>query len=303
MIKTAEEIEERLSGIKFRELSMYEREMVWQRIASAIKPQPIPSPWLLPVKFKTKIMIPLIIVAIMFAGAGGTAVLADNSRPGDALFPIDRASEKVRLAFANENKSVELKARFAEERLGEVEGLIAMFRVASSTSSVNVIATSTINRSATSTSTTTPPRKNNDRVALGVNVALAYLNEVSADLAASGNVEAQARIEAVITRLEQLINTDDIRVKLKNDGDFQLRLKGEDGDRIKVKTEGKKDHIQIREDGNRIHIQIREDHEDDEDENDDENEDREDDDNDDEDEDDDDNEVEVKVRGGLNIGR
>src|SRR3989344_9598601 len=65
-----------------------------------------------------------IFIALMIAlGVGGTASVADNARPGDVLFGVDRAVENVRLSLAGEEKKNELRIKFAEERVSEIEDL------------------------------------------------------------------------------------------------------------------------------------------------------------------------------------
>lgn len=52
---------------------------------------------------------------------GGTAFAAQESLPGDALYPVKRAAEKVQLAVTlSETAKAELKLRQAEERLDEL---------------------------------------------------------------------------------------------------------------------------------------------------------------------------------------
>lgn len=259
MKKNNKTIEERLKNADIPGLSPSEREMLWSRIAISIETAPIPSPYALPAKYK-KTMIPLLIAAIIFMGAGGTVAASDAARPGDTLFGVDRAVENIRLAFANASTSAKLKVRFSEERLSEVKELVAEARAKS-------------NASATSTDATTTPDRKRDRVILGVNTALAFLNEVSADLEASGDTEALEGINAVIDRLENVVNEDDVKFRLKNNGDFQLKLKGSaqgstgsttasttptTTTRVKVDTSGNKDRIEIREEGERIRIEIKE---------------------------------------------
>lgn len=230
-------------------LTSSERDMIWQRISSAIEESAL-SPWYIPANNKFKPMIPLMIAAVMFLGVGGTAAIADNSRPGDALFGIDRATEEVRIAFAGKAKAADLKARFAEERLNEVRALVADARLKTSASTV-------ASTTATTTASTTPNRKDG-QVGAGINVAISYLSKVSADLTVSGNVEAQARIQTVIEKLEAVVNSDDVKANVKSNEEFKLRLKGEvDGDKLEINTNGNKSRIEVREEGNRIRIELK----------------------------------------------
>lgn len=256
MTKDSKTIEERLKGVKFRELSESESRSAWDKISVNLDGRPA---FLFPTLLANKkSMIPLLIGALIFASAGGTVAASNSAVPGDALFGIDRAVERVELALAGSGKA-EIKLKHANERLEEVEKLIEKNRVSARASST---ATST---NATTTATTTP--KSNGRVVVGVNVALDFLNDVAQDLSASGNAEAAAEVNALVDRLESMINAQDVRVALKQNGDFMLKIKGQvsgnattsatSSAKIKVNTSGNKDRIEIREDGDRIRIEIK----------------------------------------------
>ncbi len=70
-------------------------------------------------------MVPLFIAILVALGAGGTVVASDSARPGDILYPVDRAAERVRVAFTSEEDEAELKIRFANERLDELESIVS----------------------------------------------------------------------------------------------------------------------------------------------------------------------------------
>lgn len=249
-------IETLLRETRFLNLSEREADQAWGTISQRIESSGAFSS--LPTKRKT--MIPLLIGALLFASAGGTVAASNSAVPGDKLYGIDRAVESVRVALAREDSSNELRLRFAEERLLEVQALVERARAKANATST---ATTTATTTASSTVTTTPGRSG-DKVAHGVDVALSYLNEVSAKLAASGNTEAVARLALVIERLETIANSDYVRVQLKNDGAFKLRLKGA-GDSsasassssdVKINTSGNKGRIEVKEIGEKIRFEI-----------------------------------------------
>lgn len=66
-----------------------------------------------------------LIVVIMIAGLTGMAAYAaDDAAPGDVLYGVDRAVERVQLQLADSpHELVLLQLRFAEERLAEAEDL------------------------------------------------------------------------------------------------------------------------------------------------------------------------------------
>lgn len=69
-------------------------------------------------------LIPLIIAAIAALG-GGTVVASRNAAPGDTLYGVKTATEKVRVALAlNDKNKVEVKLSIAEDKLKEVEKLM-----------------------------------------------------------------------------------------------------------------------------------------------------------------------------------
>jgi hypothetical protein len=68
--------------------------------------------------------IPIIIIVLLFSGAAGTAVIADNAIPGDLLYPLDLSMEDARLSLATSEGKVKFKAKIAEERLEEAIKLI-----------------------------------------------------------------------------------------------------------------------------------------------------------------------------------
>src|SRR3989344_6902541 len=70
-------------------------------------------------------VIPLIAALIALLGAGGTVIASDSARPGDILFPVDRATEEVQFAFTPGQSKAELKIKFAHERLDELESIVS----------------------------------------------------------------------------------------------------------------------------------------------------------------------------------
>ncbi|OHA92027.1 MAG: hypothetical protein A3J09_00825 [Candidatus Zambryskibacteria bacterium RIFCSPLOWO2_02_FULL_51_21] len=254
MKKKTDQLKRILKDLKFRNLSLSESDAVWQRISSRMEPQSLFS--LIALQINRKNMIPLLIGALIFASAGGTVAASNSAVPGDVLFPVDRAVENFRLAIAGNGKA-KLEVKFAEERLDEVDKLILRSRIATA-------ATTTATSTATSTrATSTSPSKG--RVAVGVNVAIEYLNNVAADLSASGETEAAAEIGALIARLETMVNDPDVKVALKQNGDFMLKIKGDvsasstatSSGKIKINTSGNKSRIEVKEEDGKFKLEIK----------------------------------------------
>ncbi len=104
-------------------LTTEERERVWQKVAAEIAtPQPVLSPYW---NFITTIPVtPFVIALMLVLGAGGTVAVAEAAKPGDILFPLDRATERARLALASGDAERALRSQFADERLAELRAIL-----------------------------------------------------------------------------------------------------------------------------------------------------------------------------------
>jgi len=70
--------------------------------------------------------IAIFIIALLFGGAGITAVVASNSLPGDGLYPIKARIEQTRVQLtSNSEEKILLNLQYAQERVNEIESLIA----------------------------------------------------------------------------------------------------------------------------------------------------------------------------------
>jgi hypothetical protein len=128
-------IENTLHKLHVRELSSDEKNRAWSNISARTSAS---QNWLL--ALTPKPMITSIALALVLAlGLGGTVVAADDARPGDALFRVDRAAETIRLALATDDTKSDLRLRFAEERLQELEELREERSIAVSESAVSEI--------------------------------------------------------------------------------------------------------------------------------------------------------------------
>jgi hypothetical protein len=68
-----------------------------------------------------KHMMATLLALVVILGGGGVVAASNQAVPGDALYGIDQAVEKVQIKLANsEEKKSELQVKFAEERLSEV---------------------------------------------------------------------------------------------------------------------------------------------------------------------------------------
>ena len=96
-----------------------ERTQFLQGVRNGMK-SPVPSHFI----FNQQSMIPLLMVAVLLFGGGGTVLASDSARPGDLLFPVDTALENIRLSLASEVEKSEIRLRLAEERLAEFDDIV-----------------------------------------------------------------------------------------------------------------------------------------------------------------------------------
>ncbi|MFA6553168.1 MAG: DUF5667 domain-containing protein [Patescibacteria group bacterium] len=76
-------------------------------------------------KLILKPMIPIIIAIALIVTGTGTAIAADQAKPGDTLYPVDRAIEHVSYNFAvSEASKADMLVQFAAEREKEHAALI-----------------------------------------------------------------------------------------------------------------------------------------------------------------------------------
>jgi len=71
----------------------------------------------------------ILIVSLIFGGAGGTVLAAQGSLPGDALYPIKRLTEEIRIgAAADPQTQIDLHLELAQARVQEMQQLTAQQR-------------------------------------------------------------------------------------------------------------------------------------------------------------------------------
>ncbi len=118
------ELEHTLDSLPTPPLSASERERVWNGVERRLVARTaVVSPYQY-FSFKKTTMIPIAIALMVLLGAGGTVAASDNARPGDVLFPVDRAVEEMRLSLSTDVDRARLQLQFAEERLSEFEEIV-----------------------------------------------------------------------------------------------------------------------------------------------------------------------------------
>ncbi|MFZ2149749.1 MAG: DUF5667 domain-containing protein [Minisyncoccia bacterium] len=182
-------------------------------------------------------MIGLFIVLALALGVGGTAVVSDDARPGDALFGLDRAVENARLSFTSEENKNELRVRFAEERLKEVKELeVEDNDVSDETDEV---------------------LDDGDAKDEDVKMGIEYALDLLTDIDEGGEVE-DARLATLAAELSAYLDKlpADARVEVSDD---KLRIKFDQGpEKIEIKDQGEnKSKIEVRTEEGRMRIEVK----------------------------------------------
>lgn len=173
---------------------------------------------------------------------GGTSFAASGSaQPGDILYPVKLAKEKVQLSLAgSEDSKTQLKARFAQERLNELHLLsVGLGGKAPENSNPAQTATGTVSvgtqvileteqgengNPSTAPATTTPDRKKiriraeaEAEAEAEVNSALEDLRKLQVKLKAGGDNKGAAGIETNILNLQSQAQAENIKVEQEYD--------------------------------------------------------------------------------------
>lgn len=73
---------------------------------------------------RKNMLIPMLLIAALLGGGAGATYASQSSLPGDVLYPVKIASEKVQTALVVDDvKEADLHLKFSSERLEEVEEL------------------------------------------------------------------------------------------------------------------------------------------------------------------------------------
>jgi len=88
-----------------------------------------------PYYFSLKPMSYMALVLVFLLGVTGTVAAAGSAKPGDLLFPIDRATEEVQLALASGTQKEALQNQFIAERFTELQEIVDEETVATTTGS------------------------------------------------------------------------------------------------------------------------------------------------------------------------
>lgn len=209
-------------------LSQEEKAAMLREIETRITAAPVPTPYY-PFAHSRK-MVGVLTILALIVGTTGTVAASGNAKPGDLLFPIERAAEEVQLAFASESRAAELRVQFSAERLAELREIIA--------EETDTAATAVKATSSTSSSPAVLVHESGEaRIAKAITAVLDSLNDYK---------DAEAR-----TRLLEELQTNVGRVKISGRDGSNVRIETEDHARIEIKD----DRIEIKDDGFRLRIE------------------------------------------------
>lgn len=231
-------------------------------------------------------MIGIFVAIVLALGVGGTAIVSDSARPGDALFGIDQAVENVRISLAGKENKNELRVRFAEERIKEVDELKEEDKMVND-------------------DTESLTDEQEAKIKIGIEAALELLTDLDEE-EDTDDVRLQSLAEQLSLYLNNLpadarVQLSDGRLRIKFEGESeQIKVQEQGENKIQIKNQGEKGGLRIEVKDGLIEIKTKiEDGDDDEDSDEDLDDDSEDDSDDDsDDEDDDNNDDEGGDKGG-----
>lgn len=221
--------------MKVKPLTPKEKEMLWAKIEYNINTQKQPgylakTPPIFSM-FGQKFAFATFAAFILVAGMGATVLAADAAKPGDFLFPIDIASEKVQLAISFGEDKNKLKIKFAKERLEEVKVVLKLSLIYgggasdssdSTATSTDTVATSTPGKSQTKKNSK-PDFRKIEKVEFALFSALEHLEQTKNELGEEDNTYAVEALGEVINTLNKLaedhvVNLEKVKIEIKDNG-------------------------------------------------------------------------------------
>ncbi len=197
------------------DLTDSEKNYVWSNVTPHLRAQAKTTPFF--ASFWRKAIAFTLVASIVMGGGLATASAHYDVVPGDFLFPVEVATEKVQIFLAGSSTSKEsLRIKFAEKRLVEVKTLIKLSKAAADTkaavtsSVAGATATSTTQAITTTTSaspaTTTiylskGAMKQIARTERAIAIALGELEETRSMLASAGSQSGVFIIDDIIEEL------------------------------------------------------------------------------------------------------
>ena len=193
----------------------------------------IPSAVASPYSFAVFSFKPLsYLVLLLLLGAGGTVAAAGSAKPGDVLFPLDRATEAVRLALASGDQKTTLQNLFITERFSELQAILNEEKIGVTDATTTAAAGILVRESGES------------RVANAVAILAAQLAEQT------DSAKRDAFLRDLLDQISavHVVGRDDTQIRLSD-----TRVKIEDN-RAEVRTAGER--VRIEEKDGQIEIKV-----------------------------------------------
>lgn len=115
------DLEEKLNKIKIKKLESSEKNEIWSGVVFINSQKPRKTGLLFNLK---KGMIGAILSLMVVLGGGGAVMASSSSLPGDALYGVNLAKQKVILSLAGDDKKEDLRLRFTEEKSEKIKKVI-----------------------------------------------------------------------------------------------------------------------------------------------------------------------------------
>ena len=237
------EFEKRLRTVKPKSITNKERSMLWSNITEGIEVESyiaahkkVSVPTLF--GLRTRHVVAALLTGSFVFGSFATAAFADNSKPGDLLFPVDLAAERLRLQLASEENKAELRVKFASERLEEVRTILSEADASGSNASgdvatLSVSVSQTDGEAGTETAATTTEEVQDNALARiashemqaertldevrrenaqeAFEIAFEYLTKSRKDLEDTGSDQNILAVDGFIDELEDLSSRHDLK--------------------------------------------------------------------------------------------
>jgi len=189
-------IKDKLENMKSIKLTESEKDILWSKVEGGIRARQVHGKKSATMfGMSTRLVAALVLSAfVLTSGSAFTVSAANAANPGDRLFPVDEAIERIELFFTRQEEKTERRLEHAVERLEEARYIIALADTDSATSTDD-----------TSTSTdTTYKSKRIKRAEHVLDVALERLEAIREELLAEGDDAGVAAIDATIADLTLL---------------------------------------------------------------------------------------------------
>jgi len=196
-------IKEKLENIKPGRLTRGEKNILWSKIEGGIRARKAygKKSATVPGMSARLATVMVLTVFVLTSGSALTISAANAAAPGDTLFPVDEAIERIELFFTRQENKTERRLEHAEERLEEARAILALIDTGDDE------ATSTDETSTSSDSGGGETSYESNKIARAehvLDVALLRLERIRDILVEEGNDEGVAEIDVVIAELTQL---------------------------------------------------------------------------------------------------